>query len=90
MHISPETTEYEHLIYEVDGEHVCWLTLDRPEKLNAMNLRLIAELQAGLLRADADEEVMIWTRTPQKIAVRSTSTVRTISTSLKSSPPRGE
>ena len=57
--ITPETTEYRHLIYEVDDEHVCWLTLNRPEKLNAMNLRLIAELQAGLWRSDADEDVNV-------------------------------
>ncbi len=60
MHaITPENTKYEHLIYDVDGEHVCRLTLNRPEKLNAMNLRLIAELQAGLLRADADDDVNV-------------------------------
>lgn len=57
--IAPETVEYEHLVYEVDDEHVCWLTLNRPEKLNAMNLRLIAELHAGLLRADRDEEANV-------------------------------
>ena len=47
-------TEYDHLIYEVDADHICWLTLNRPQKLNAMNLKLIAELQAGLERADSD------------------------------------
>ena len=57
--IPPETADYRHLIYEVDKEHVCWLTLNRPEKLNAMNLQLIAELQAGLLRADRDEDVNV-------------------------------
>ncbi|WP_192179669.1 enoyl-CoA hydratase/isomerase family protein [Mesorhizobium amorphae] len=57
--ITPETTEYEHLLYEVDAEHVCWLTLNRPEKINAMNERLIAELRAGLLRADQDENVNV-------------------------------
>ncbi len=57
--VTPETTEYRHLDYEVDDERVCWLTLDRPEKLNAMNLRLIAELRAGLLRADADPDVNV-------------------------------
>lgn len=57
--ISPETTEYEHLLYEVDEEHVAWITLNRPEKLNAMNLRLIKELRAGLLRADADPNVNV-------------------------------
>ncbi len=32
------TDSYQHLFYEVDDEAVCWLTLNRPEKLNAMNL----------------------------------------------------
>lgn len=50
---------YEHLIYEVDADHICWLTLNRPEKLNAMNLKLIAELEAGLERADADDDVNV-------------------------------
>lgn len=57
--ISPDSTEYEHLIYEVDDEHVAWVTLDRPEKYNAMNRRLIAELRAGLQRADADPDVNV-------------------------------
>ena len=50
---------YDHLIYEVDDEHICWLTLNRPNKLNAMNLKLIAELKAGLERADEDAEVNV-------------------------------
>ena len=52
-------SEYDHLIYEVDADHICWLTLNRPEKLNAMNLKLIHELQAGLERADEDEDVNV-------------------------------
>ena len=59
MQLSPDTTDYRHLAYEVDGERVCWLTLNRPEKLNAMNLRLIAELEAGLLRAEDDDAVNV-------------------------------
>ncbi|MEO8543595.1 MAG: enoyl-CoA hydratase/isomerase family protein [Betaproteobacteria bacterium] len=50
---------YQALIYEVDADHICWLTLNRPNKLNAMNLQLIAELRAGLERADADEAVNV-------------------------------
>lgn len=57
--MTPGTTDYDHLLYEVDAEQVCWLTLNRPEKLNAMNLRLIAELEAGLLRADRDDDVNV-------------------------------
>lgn len=52
-------TDYTHLLYEVDEDRICWLTLNRPEKLNAMNLKLIAELQAGLERADAAEDVNV-------------------------------
>lgn len=59
IYVSPEATEYEHLLYEVDEDHICWLTLNRPDKLNAMNVRLIAELQAGLLRAEADADVHV-------------------------------
>ncbi len=50
---------YKHLLYEVDDEGVCWLTLNRPEKLNAMNLQLIAELRQGLERAETDEGVNV-------------------------------
>lgn len=58
-YITPETTEYKHLLYDVDAERVCWLTLNRPDKSNAMNERLIAELRAGLLRADKDDGVNV-------------------------------
>ncbi|EHH13727.1 enoyl-CoA hydratase/isomerase [Mesorhizobium amorphae CCNWGS0123] len=50
---------YEHLLYEVDSDHICWLTLNRPEKINAMNNRLLAELRQGLLRADKDDDVRV-------------------------------
>ncbi|WP_438397345.1 enoyl-CoA hydratase/isomerase family protein [Caballeronia sp. DA-9] len=50
---------YEHLLYEVDAEHICWLTLNRPDKLNAMNMKLIAELRDGLEKADEDPGVNV-------------------------------
>ncbi|CDX37054.1 Enoyl-CoA hydratase/isomerase [Mesorhizobium sp. ORS 3359] len=60
MEIIPhETTEYEHLLYEVDQEHVCWLTLNRPKSMNSMNERLLAELRAALLRADFDNNIHV-------------------------------
>lgn len=59
VYISPEATEYKHLIYEVDNEHVCWLTLNRPEKRNALNRLMVGELKAGLLRAEADDNVNV-------------------------------
>lgn len=44
------------LRYEVDGG-TAWLTLDRPEKLNALSAELYAELQRRLLEADDDPDV---------------------------------
>jgi len=53
------TSAYEHLIYETDDDHICWLTLNRPECLNAFNRKLLAELRDGLERADADDAVHV-------------------------------
>ncbi len=50
---------YEQLLYEVDDEKICWLTLNRPEKLNAMTKQLISELRHGLERADEDDNVNV-------------------------------
>lgn len=57
--ISHDVTDYEHLLFEVDDEHVCWLTLNRPEEMNSFNERLLAELKAALLRADFDDNVHV-------------------------------
>lgn len=40
-------------------DQVAWLTLARPEKRNALNLALIAELDAALTQADLDPEVRV-------------------------------
>ena len=50
---------YEHLIYEVDGDHICWVTLNRPECINAFNTKLCAELSAALEAADGDDDVHV-------------------------------
>ena len=50
---------YETLLYEVDAEHICWITLNRPDKLNAMNVRMITELRRALERADEDAAVNV-------------------------------
>ncbi len=50
---------YEHLLYEVDDEHICWVTLNRPECINAFNTRLCAELAAALEAADRDDDVHV-------------------------------
>ncbi len=50
---------YEHLLYEVDAEHICWVTLNRPECINAFNTKLCAELSAALEAADSDDAVHV-------------------------------
>lgn len=48
--------EFHHISYDVrDG--VAWLTLNRPEKLNAMTWASWAEVEHAILRADADDAV---------------------------------
>jgi enoyl-CoA hydratase/carnithine racemase len=47
---------WETVLYEV-AEGVATITLNRPERLNAWNAQLAAELSAALDRADADDEV---------------------------------
>jgi methylglutaconyl-CoA hydratase len=48
--------ELETVLYEVDGA-VARVTLNRPEKRNALNDELIAELKSALRRADQDENL---------------------------------
>lgn len=51
--------EEQLVTYETDREHVCWLTLNRPAKLNAMSLALIRALRESLERADRDDDVNV-------------------------------
>jgi len=47
---------YEHILVEVE-DGVAILTLNRPEKLNAMNRRLTQELHHAVKQAEADEGI---------------------------------
>ena len=49
---------FEYLIYERRGP-ICYLTLNRPEKLNALNAGLMAELREALATIDADPEIRV-------------------------------
>ncbi len=49
---------YEHLRYEVDG-HVGILTLNRPDRLNAMNRRMQEELLEAIDDVHGDDEVRV-------------------------------
>ena len=46
--------EFEHLIYE-KHEHRATLTLNRPERINALNERLTREFEAAMLHAEDDD-----------------------------------
>jgi len=50
---------YQHLLYEVDDEHICWVTLNRPESINAFNTRLCQEMSQALEAADRDDKVHV-------------------------------
>ncbi|WP_309103954.1 enoyl-CoA hydratase [Microbacterium sp.] len=49
-------TEYETILVEQRGR-VGWITLNRPEALNALNSRLASELTAAAVRFDADDGI---------------------------------
>jgi enoyl-CoA hydratase len=53
--------DFETLIYEQLGDHVARLTLNRPEKLNAMSPQLLAEFDRALdaFEVDRDASVLI-------------------------------
>ena len=53
-------TDYENIIYELreaDGGNVAYITLNRPERLNALSRALLADLGSALEEADKDETV---------------------------------
>ena len=47
---------YEHILVEIE-DGVGIITLNRPEKLNAMNRRLVSEMHEAVGRLDADDAV---------------------------------
>jgi enoyl-CoA hydratase/carnithine racemase len=52
------TSESKYVRYEVDG-HVATLTLDRADKANSQNERMLDELEAGFTRAEYDDDVRV-------------------------------
>jgi enoyl-CoA hydratase/carnithine racemase len=49
---------YENLLYAVD-DRVATITLNRPERMNALSLKLIDEIMEAVRRADSDPEVRV-------------------------------
>jgi enoyl-CoA hydratase len=51
-------SDYEHLVYEKVG-HRATITLNRPEKINALNEKLTREFETAMLAAEDDDEVRV-------------------------------
>ncbi len=51
-------TNYTDIIYEVKN-NVAFVTLNRPEKRNALNDRIIAELDEAMVEAESDDQVRV-------------------------------
>lgn len=49
---------YENIIYEVK-DHICYITINRPEKLNSLSLATMDELRHAFLAADQDKDVRV-------------------------------
>ena len=49
---------FEHVLYSVD-ERICTITLNRPDKLNAMSKSLLDELETAFMLAKADADVSV-------------------------------
>lgn len=49
---------YPHLLYQIE-DRIAWITLNRPEKLNALSRPLWKELQKALQEADASDAVSV-------------------------------
>ncbi|MEM7091740.1 MAG: enoyl-CoA hydratase-related protein [Actinomycetota bacterium] len=49
---------FEHVLYDVD-ERICTITLNRPDKLNAMSASLLRELEDAFNTAKADADVSV-------------------------------
>ncbi|MDY6835298.1 MAG: enoyl-CoA hydratase/isomerase family protein, partial [Chloroflexota bacterium] len=50
--------EYQTIIYE-KKDNIAWITLNRPDKLNAMNDVMLIELDMALATAEPDPEVKV-------------------------------
>lgn len=51
--------DYQHILFEKREPHILWVTLNRPERLNAANARLHTELVALWQTVDRDPDVYV-------------------------------
>ncbi len=50
--------KFENIIYETEGP-IAWITLNRPEKLNAINQAMVAELKSAMDRAQLNDDIRV-------------------------------
>ena len=51
-------TAFENIAYEVT-EHEAWITINRPETLNALDIATLTEIEAAVERAERDDDVRV-------------------------------
>ena len=51
-------TDYKEITYETKN-NVAWVTLNRPDKRNALNERLVSDLKTAMSEAEADSETRV-------------------------------
>lgn len=50
-------SEYETILLDVDDHGVAWLTFNRPEKRNALDLAMVQDVRAALRKLEGDEAI---------------------------------
>jgi methylglutaconyl-CoA hydratase len=47
------------LVKYATEDRICWITINRPEKRNALNSQVVTELKAAFKKAEADDQVKV-------------------------------
>src|SRR4029079_822218 len=55
---SPNVSDFETILYDVD-DRIAVITFNRPDRMNAMSIKLCEEVSAEMARADADDEIKV-------------------------------